>query len=513
MNNFYGGERGFSFILKPNPSSLSNGYWKSLNEIIIAARDGKIQYGDYVIITNDLGQYTNQHGCIYRIDRDKNPILIGKIGNPAPLFDIAIVENLENANEVTFTFMDDEESVIADSVKVYWKIIDYTYQDSNNESHTEQRIGISFAFPKPIITFNNFHTTNFKTQINNSDIKSGSGIFKVEQQNRPMDYKYNVFMPPNIAVGKSKDLLDNLRYFEDGDLFFQTFDKEDDSLDIYSQFTIDMREMVMHLEDSNITNEDSETNFYFVADVIDNDNSYEIIYYNNIEENEYYNPNYTQDHFAVLDNKIDYLSTNLQLDFSSFIDKRVTQVFPPKESNINGNNFYFSMNWTFNTAKNKTFTKIADNFCNWIAYFKIYDYQLEELNGGSSEEIENPNLVLVLKGDNSLNNPIQILSKNANNLFNLSNNFLVYREENGVFTQIDDISDFTFDISRNNDNDYRIIYLDKIFIYGSAEEDKQTYVENEELKESGFQSIWENNPRVIGAAYNLFKNLTFTVYK
>jgi len=71
-NSFYGGKRGFSFILQKNPHNVQ-GYFNSSEEILTAVKNGDLKYGEYAMVSSG-----EEQGFLYRAVFD-NIVLCGKM--------------------------------------------------------------------------------------------------------------------------------------------------------------------------------------------------------------------------------------------------------------------------------------------------------------------------------------------------------------------------------------------------------------------------------------------------
>ena len=238
MNSFYGGKQGFSFILRPNTAS-SDRYWHSLAEIqALGINRGALKYGDYAVITESGPSYSDEHGKVYRIDNANVPVLVGKIGNPAPLYNIELTDDRKDAQSIVFNFMDETSSRFQTGVTGYWKMI-------KNEND-EDVIGISFDFPVPAISFTNVPFNNFE-----SNRKAGITRTVNTLENRPMEYFFENVIPPATYIGDIQERynISNLDPFNEGDLWFQVFNAEEDKI------TTEQKTILFSSELSQLTNQ------------------------------------------------------------------------------------------------------------------------------------------------------------------------------------------------------------------------------------------------------------------
>ena len=251
MDYFYGGKRGFSFILRPNKAEGSKGYWHSLEEIIDGIQRGWIKYGEYALITENTViddeenfQYTDNHGKIYRIDRGNIPILVGRIGNPAPLYELILTTNDIDAYHVNFDFLDDNESKTAQGITGYWKMTTEAWPPpgegtEEDPSIERQRIGIGVKVPKPVIEFKNISSNNFDEAVK-AGIKFDEETYEQDQDNGPMYFPFKNTLSPNIYIGTFKERTEKDNLFNVGDLWLRVFDPDEDSV-VGDQTTISLK--------------------------------------------------------------------------------------------------------------------------------------------------------------------------------------------------------------------------------------------------------------------------------
>lgn len=225
MESFYGGKRGFSFILRSNPDVNSNGYWPNRSSIVEAVNNKQLQQGEYAIITEDGPSQSDEHGKIYRIMKSGNLELIGKIGNPAPLYDLSLInDGYENAQEITFHFLDDSGSWNAHGVKSYWKMI---------ESNGERYIGIGFDFPRPVFQVENISVNQGQFVQEVTDNRPAGMTITNEydsdiSQSYPMRYNISNVIPASSFIGTMEQRIDaNLNNFNLGDLWWESRNKND----------------------------------------------------------------------------------------------------------------------------------------------------------------------------------------------------------------------------------------------------------------------------------------------
>ena len=261
MDYFYGGKRGFSFILRPNQISGSNGYWRSLNEIRLGITSGWLKYGDYAIITENVNleegedfQYSGNHGKIYRIDRGNNPVLVGKIGNPALLYKLILTNNNENTSNIVFNFLNDEASKAAEGVQGFWKTVQV---EPEGESDSGWRVGLGFTFPKPVIEFESVTTDNFNEELSTGiefDEETYRTARNAQGHELPMYFPFKNIIPPNIFIGNYSERTNKDHLFNTGDLWLRVFDPDEDNM-VPDQISISLnRKKIIN---------DSNSRFYF----------------------------------------------------------------------------------------------------------------------------------------------------------------------------------------------------------------------------------------------------------
>lgn len=223
MESFYGGKRGFSFILRPNPND-NDGYWRRLSDIAAAAANRQLKYGDYAVITESPANgdgYSEEHGKIYRIDQMNQPILVGRIGNPAPLLPLALVNNIGGENFADFPFLSKEQSKNRNVVKGYWGI---------TTVNGENVIGLNFEFPSV-----EFDVTNSVS--NNLDLQTGLAIghyntlINGAPHDTPTCFSVANVITPNTFIGTPYDQMQVTERFNQGDLWYRVYDFNDTAID------------------------------------------------------------------------------------------------------------------------------------------------------------------------------------------------------------------------------------------------------------------------------------------
>lgn len=229
MDSFYGGKRGFSFILRPNNTVIKNSnggwenkiYWETLADIENGIKNNLLSYGEYAVITETGPSYSSEHGKVYRVNRNNQAELVGKIGNPAPLYGLTVSADEEGANTTTFQFLNDNLSKTAEGFTVYWKILE-------DEEGQPQSIGIGFDFPRPVFTVENTPSTLFLLQKDIEQLPAGITISPDYQQGS-VHYKVDNVIPSSTYIGSEDERLSSSTDVEKlnlGDLWFEEFDAE-----------------------------------------------------------------------------------------------------------------------------------------------------------------------------------------------------------------------------------------------------------------------------------------------
>lgn len=93
MNSFYGGKKGFGIIFQPNVDAEDN-FFHNEEEIIQAIEQKKLQYGEYVIISNPTEGNESKQGNIYKI-LTNNFVLIGNIIGPQGIQGVQGVQGVQ----------------------------------------------------------------------------------------------------------------------------------------------------------------------------------------------------------------------------------------------------------------------------------------------------------------------------------------------------------------------------------------------------------------------------------
>lgn len=216
MDSFYGGKRGFSFILRPNPDDI-NGYWQTASAIATAAQNKVLKQGEYAIVTEAGDTYSEEHGKLYRITKDSGIELVGKIGNPAPLYGLEITNSTSN-NNVQFYFLDDETSKDTEGFKVYWQ----TNRDENDQIIS---IGIGFEFPHPVFEVENKPANYFQLVEDQIEAQKPAGMTIAPNSDQSVYYKVENIIPSATYIGTrdSRKSLGTLN-LNLGDLWMETID-------------------------------------------------------------------------------------------------------------------------------------------------------------------------------------------------------------------------------------------------------------------------------------------------
>lgn len=196
MDSFYGGKRGFSFILRPNPND-ENGYWQTTLDIANAAESKILKQGEYAIVTETGAVYSSNHGKIYRVTRDSRIELVGKIGNPAPLYGLEITNDLEGTEDMLFYFLNDEDSKEAEGFRVYWKL------NGEDPDHPDS-IGIGFEFPHPVFEVENTPANYFQLIQNQISAQEPAGISINSNDENPVYYHVKNVVPSATYIGSEE---------------------------------------------------------------------------------------------------------------------------------------------------------------------------------------------------------------------------------------------------------------------------------------------------------------------
>lgn len=217
MDSFYGGKRGFSFILRPNPDD-ANGYWQTSSAIATAAQNKILKQGEYAVVTETGSSYTNNHGKIYCVTKESNVELIGKIGNPAPLYGMVVTDDFTDSNEQLFHFLSDNDSKQAEGFTVHWKI-------NMDEHDNPQSIGIGFEFPHPVFEVTNTPANYFQLVEDQIEAQEPAGITITSEDETPVYYQVKNVVPSATYIGTRdrRETLGTLN-LNLGDLWMETID-------------------------------------------------------------------------------------------------------------------------------------------------------------------------------------------------------------------------------------------------------------------------------------------------
>lgn len=208
MESFYGGQQGFSFVVKKNPNDNENGYFEDGAAIQTAADNGILRYGDYAIVTNTINSYTKDHGDLYRINTQGTAEKVANISHPALLTLISgfrgVHSNPPEGQSVEIDFLSEEDSKTANKLKMTW-----AYVTNSDSQITGIEIGI--AAPQPVIEFEIEKTDSYKKQIRSLDT-TGSFYkkFKVQEPRQVDIISSNATGGNNLS---SEDIEDGLIIF------------------------------------------------------------------------------------------------------------------------------------------------------------------------------------------------------------------------------------------------------------------------------------------------------------
>ena len=186
MESFYGGQQGFSFVVKKNPNNNS-GYFTSKRDINSAAQSGALRYGDYAIVTGQTTTeniYNSEHGDLYRINAQNQAEKVANISHPALSTLIkgfnSFNDNIDVNQTATINFLNKENSKEQETLDLSWEY------ERNNDEITGIRIGIKA--PQPVIEFELEKTDSYKKQI--QPMVTGGPFYK----------KFNVQEPRQVDI-------------------------------------------------------------------------------------------------------------------------------------------------------------------------------------------------------------------------------------------------------------------------------------------------------------------------
>lgn len=205
MESFYGGQQGFSFVVKRNPAS-DNGYFNNLNDINTAIATGDLRYGDYAIVTGLTGtgnSYNSEHGDLYRINTKNQPERVANISHPALSTLIKGFNSFNNNVDVSQTtsinFLDLNLSKQQSTLDLSWE-----YEEDNGVI-TGIRIGIKA--PQPVIEFTIAESDNYKKTITETS-DNNYPFYKTFQVNEPK--KIDIKSKDTVNLIEAENLSDNL---------------------------------------------------------------------------------------------------------------------------------------------------------------------------------------------------------------------------------------------------------------------------------------------------------------
>lgn len=210
MESFYGGQQGFSFVVKRNPAENHDGCFYNVNEINTAARKGVLRYGDYAIVTNTINNYTIEHGDLYRINTQGTAEKVANISHPALSTLISgfsgVHPNPPEGQSVEIDFLSEAYSKTANKLEMTW-----TYVTDSDSQIIGIEIGI--AAPQPVIEFELEKTNSYKKQIQ-SEVTGGPFYkkFKVQEPRQVDIISSNTTGGNNLS---SEDIEDGLIIFNE----------------------------------------------------------------------------------------------------------------------------------------------------------------------------------------------------------------------------------------------------------------------------------------------------------
>lgn len=220
MESFYGGQQGFSFVVKRNPAEDHDGCFYNVNEINTAAREGVLRYGDYAIVTNTINDYTIEHGDLYRINTQGTAEKVANISHPALSTLISgfsgVHPNPPEGQSVEIDFLSEEDSKTANKLKMTW-----TYVIDSDSQIIGIEIGV--AAPRPVV---DIAVQQKQIDISNPlAIASNQGIIQESSNsdNQPFYYDYQIQLPMR-SILVSKDIDIDTTNLDTGTLCFITSD-------------------------------------------------------------------------------------------------------------------------------------------------------------------------------------------------------------------------------------------------------------------------------------------------
>ena len=223
MESFYGGQQGFSFVVKRN-STRDDGYFNNLNDINTAIDRGDLRYGDYAIVTGLTGtgnSYNSGHGDLYRINAKNQPERVANISHPALSTLIKGLSSFNNNVDVSQTasinFLDSNSSTQQSTLDLSWE-----YEEDNGVI-TGIRIGVKA--PRPVVDI-----AVQQKQIDASNplaIASNQGIIHENDNSddHPFYYNYQIQLPMR-SILVSKDINIDTTDLDTGTLCFITSEEK-----------------------------------------------------------------------------------------------------------------------------------------------------------------------------------------------------------------------------------------------------------------------------------------------
>ena len=223
MESFYGGQQGFSFVVKRN-STRDDGYFNNLNDINTAIARGDLRYGDYAIVTGLTGtgnSYNSGHGDLYRINAKNQPERVANISHPALSTLIKGFNSFNNNVDVSQTasinFLDSNSSQRQSTLDLSWE-----YEEDNGVI-TGIRIGVKA--PRPVVDIavqqKQIDTSNPLAIASNQGIIQESG----NSDNHPFYYDYQIQLPMR-SILVSKDINIDTTNLDTGTLCFITSEEK-----------------------------------------------------------------------------------------------------------------------------------------------------------------------------------------------------------------------------------------------------------------------------------------------
>lgn len=219
MESFYGGQQGFSFVVKRNPAEGHDGYFYNVNEINKAARDGVLRYGDYAIVTNTINNYTREHGDLYRINTRRMAEKVANISHPALATLISEIGEFDNRatgiHTTSINFLTENESKTQETLDISWKNVPDP-QDSSKVIGIE----IGIKAPRPVIDIS--VSQKELNDENPFEIASNAGIV-TKENNKPFYYEYGIELPMRSILVPEKTEIETSN-LDSGTLCFMTSD-------------------------------------------------------------------------------------------------------------------------------------------------------------------------------------------------------------------------------------------------------------------------------------------------